>query len=89
MRYFDDVMKQILDERLRQEEKWGEQTHDNYRWLAILGEEFGELAQAILHDEFGGEAAGQAKKELIHTVAVGVQWLEQMERPTRSDADKE
>ena len=70
------VLKWILDERERQNAKWGEQNHDNYTWLCILGEEFGELSQAILHDTFGGSAKGTFKTELIHVVAVGVQWLE-------------
>lgn len=66
----------IRDERTKQNEKWGEQNHDSYRWLAILSEEVGEVAQAILHDEFGGRAAGTAKEELIQTAAVAVQWIE-------------
>lgn len=70
----------VLREREKQNKKWGEQNHDSYRWLAILGEEFGELSQAILHDEFGGKAAGTTREELIQVVAVGLQWLECIER---------
>ena len=76
----EDVLNQIRAERERQNKKWGEQNHDDYRWLAILTEEVGELAQAILHDEFGGSHAGTAKTELVHVAAVAVQWLECMER---------
>ncbi len=76
----ENVVNQIRAERERQNKKWGEQNHDDYRWLAILTEEVGELAQAILHDEFGGSHAGTAKTELIHVAAVAVQWLECMER---------
>lgn len=76
----EDVLNQIRAERERQNKKWGEQNHDDYRWLAILTEEVGELAQAILHDEFGGSHAGTAKNELVHVAAVAVQWLECMER---------
>ena len=76
----ENVLNQIRAERERQNEKWGEQNHDDYRWLAILTEEVGELAQAILHDEFGGSHAGTAKTELVHVAAVAVQWLECMER---------
>ena len=70
----------IKEERQFQNEKWGEQNHDDYRWLAILTEEVGELAQAILHDEFGGRAAGTAVAELVQVAAVAVQWLECMDR---------
>ena len=77
-------MKQVFDiigvEREFQNEKWGEQNHDDYKWLAILAEEVGELAEAILHDEFGGNAKGHAHTELLHVASVAVQWLECMDR---------
>jgi NTP pyrophosphatase (non-canonical NTP hydrolase) len=79
------VLDLILKERKRQDEKWGEQNHDDYKWLAILTEEIGELSQAILHTEFGGYANGNAPIELIQAVAVGIQWLECMQR--RSGAE--
>ena len=80
MSNIDTVFEIIRMERQRQNDKWGEQNHDDYRWLAILTEEVGELAEAILHDEFGGDAAGHTHTELIHTAAVAVQWLECMIR---------
>lgn len=76
----ENVLNLIRAELERQNNKWGEQNHDDYRWLAILIEEVGEAAQAILHDEFGGSHAGTAKTELVHVAAVAVQWLECMER---------
>lgn len=80
----DDLQERVLDaitaERARQNAKWGEQNYDAYTWLAILSEEVGELSQAILHDTFGGTAAGMMRDELVHVVAVGVQWLECIER---------
>ena len=76
MKIFDEINA----ERQRQINVWGEQNHNNYKYLAILVEEVGELAQSILHDEFGGHASGTAKNELIQVAAVAVQWLERMER---------
>jgi NTP pyrophosphatase (non-canonical NTP hydrolase) len=76
----ETILNHILDELNRQNEKWGEQNHDNYTWLAILTEEVGELSQAILHDEYGGRAAGNVKTELEQVAAVAVQWLESIER---------
>lgn len=70
----------VLIERAKQNEKWGEQNHEDLFWLAILGEEFGETAQAILHTQTGERNAGKTRKELVHTVAVGLQWLECMDR---------
>lgn len=84
MNTMEEVFELIRTERKRQYEKWGKQRHDNYRWLAILMEEVGELAQAILHDQFGGAHAGTARIELIHVAAVAVQWLESMQEQHKS-----
>lgn len=73
-------MFEIALEREKQDVKWGEQNHNDYVWLAILTEEIGEVAQAALHDEFGGKAAGTIKTELIQAAAVAVAWLECIER---------
>lgn len=62
----------INQERDRQNAKWGVQNHDDYRWLAILSEEVGELAEAMLHTEFGGPASGEEQTELVHVAAVAV-----------------
>ena len=43
----EDVISLILRERFNQDEKWGEQNHDIYKWLAILGEEVGEANNLI------------------------------------------
>jgi NTP pyrophosphatase (non-canonical NTP hydrolase) len=74
------VMREIRAERQRQDEKWGEQNHDDTWWLAILMEEVGELAQAMLHSRFGGPHAGTERTELTQVAAVAVQWLEAMGR---------
>lgn len=74
------VLAMVEAERVKQDKKWGEQNHENVWWAAILGEEVGELAQAILHDRFGGKARGTTKAELIQVAAVAVSWLEAMER---------
>ncbi len=76
----ENVIELVRAERERQNKKWGEQNHDDYRWLAILTEEVGELAEAILHNEFGGHAAGNTQTELVHVAAVAIQWLECMDR---------
>lgn len=74
------VMHEIQEERQRQDAKWGEQNHDDTWWLAILMEEVGELAQAMLHSSFGGPHAGTERTELTQVAAVAVQWLEAMRR---------
>lgn len=46
-----DALVSVMLERFRQEKKWGEQNHSPEWWLAILTEEVGELAQAILTEQ--------------------------------------
>lgn len=69
-----DPLTEILNERARQDEKWGEQDHDNLYWLAILSEEVGELAEALLCDYT------RVRPELVQVAAVALAWLECMER---------
>jgi NTP pyrophosphatase (non-canonical NTP hydrolase) len=76
------ALEAILEERKRQNEKWGKQEHNPFVWFAILSEEVGELAEACLHDSFGGHAAGTLRAELVQVAAVAVQWLEAIEAAT-------
>ena len=75
-RKINEIYQLIIIERKKQHKKWGDQNHNDFKWLAILTEEVGELAEAVLHDEFGGKAAGMTEEELLHVAAVAVQWLE-------------
>lgn len=79
MTNFERVMGQIKQERERQNEKWGDQDHTDEMWLAILIEEVGEVAKELVQTrQKGSSDAYLMKKELIHAVAVGVQWLEKL-----------
>ena len=79
-----DIMQDILKERDRQDSKWGEQNHFPEKWSGILGEEFGELCQAINETVFdnGSDKGGyeNMKTEAIHVAAVAVGFLECLER---------
>lgn len=70
-----DIIKLIMSERDRQDIKWGEQNHDVYKWLAILGEEVGEVNKAALEDNYNEIIA-----ELIQIGAVTVAMIESLER---------
>ena len=48
----DLTLTAIKAEGMKQDRKWGEQNHNPEIWLAILTEEVGELAQAMLADRF-------------------------------------
>lgn len=77
----------ISDERERQNRKWGGvQDLPAYTYLAVAAEEFGEAAQAALHDEFGGGHAGTLRTELVQLAAVIVQWLEHIDGQANHDA---
>ncbi len=41
------VNDEVLIERTKQNEKWGIQRHSYGDWLMILGEEFGEVCEAM------------------------------------------
>ena len=75
-----NILIEIVKERQRQDAKWGEQNQDDFVWTAILSEEVGEASQAALHDVFGGDHAGTLRTELIHSAAVIVQWIENIDR---------
>ena len=78
----------IAAERVHQDEEWGwpREGLDEHDWLAILGEEFGEASKAVVEigfykrreDPISAEQAGLVK-ELVHTAAVCVAWLQSIE----------
>lgn len=81
------AMNLVIQERDRQDAKWGPQGHAPERYLTILTEEVGEVAQAILHDIYGGKAKGTYKTEIIQVAAVALAMIELLER--QEDADHE
>lgn len=76
-----EVVTHILRERNRNLGRWGDQSaHPDTTWLAILTEEVGESAQAVLHNRFGGKAAGTLREELVQVAAVAVAWIEAIDK---------
>ena len=78
------ILQQISEERDEQIWKWGDQATDPsispYQWVAILGEEFGEAAQAALKHLDPAEpdkgCVEDIEDELIQTAAVCVAFVE-------------
>lgn len=77
------ILPEIVAERKRQFQKWGNQNRTYAEWLAILAEEFGEVSESVVELTFCGENAQHIekwlpkyRKELIQTAAVAVQMLE-------------
>lgn len=81
-----DVFSAIATERESQDAKWGEQNHSPQYWLGILGEEFGELCQAVNETvlpnadkkHLGGY--DEMRKEAIQIAAVAVAFVECLDR---------
>ena len=72
-----EIFREVVDERLRQNAKWGDRNNDpdaddNF-WLKVLGEEFGEVCKTMLDND-----PDELRKELIQVTAVAVAWLEKI-----------
>ncbi len=78
----DMAIDAILRECNRQDAKWGKQNHSMEWWLLILGEEFGELCQAVLQFRFGGPYGHvqKIKLEMVQVAAVAMAMIECLER---------
>lgn len=72
-------IKLVVAERERQIDLWGDQSGNHpYQWMAILGEEYGELCEAVnetcfqnpKHPERGGKP--NIVKEAVHVAAVAI-----------------
>ena len=76
------VIEDILVERYRQENKWGEQNHDPIVYSAILMEEVGEMVQAALQNKFGGDKGSleHLREEAVQTAAVAMAIVECLDR---------
>lgn len=78
------VINAVLLERKRQDSKWGEQNHPPHYWTGILGEEYGELCEAInetVFDNWSDKGGFEnMRREAIHVAAVAIGFLECLER---------
>lgn len=71
MQIKDSIIKRILEERERQDKKWGIQQHPPAWWMLIIMEEIGEMAKAIQED-------GNLEEEAIQSIASIMAMLESM-----------
>ncbi|WP_026676759.1 MazG-like family protein [Fictibacillus gelatini] len=90
MEFRKDINDTLIDiglERYRQESKWGKQRHHHGTWLAILGEEYGEVCQAMQKGLISEKEtdADDLYNELIQVAAVACAIAEQV-REEREDA---
>ena len=74
----NQIIKAIISERQNQDDKWGEQNHGVYKWLAILGEEVGEANKSALE-----KRKKELIDELIQVAAVSVAMIESIGRNSK------
>lgn len=78
------VLIEVLQERKRQNQKFKEQNHSPMEWVAILGEEFGEVSKAAVEAHFTGyDSTGnwdEYRMELVQVAAVAVAMIECLDR---------
>ena len=87
--YNDRATHDVLEERERQDKKWGEQNHEPEIYLTILMEEVGEASEAALHRRFGGPEAVNYRKELVQVAAVALAMIQCEDRITDAIAKRE
>ena len=69
------ILKEVVQERERQEKKWGEQNHEPTKWFTILIEEVGEACEAELNKK-----KEEYRAELIQVAAVAVAMIDSFDR---------
>lgn len=79
----ENILNEIKAERQRQDAKWGEQNHHPFVWLAILGEEVGEVNKAALEHSFSGKSLDEYREELIQVASVAVAMVECLDKNGR------
>lgn len=87
-----DVVREVYEERGRQDAKWGQQEHEPERYFSILAEEFGEVAKEVVEFHSPGvdkvERLRNMREELIQTAAVAVAMVECLDRHSGVDLHK-
>lgn len=76
-----EAFERVISERIAQIEKWGEESCNHpFEWMSILGEEFGELCEAVnetcfmngTHPERGGDENIIREATQIAAVAIAI-----------------
>lgn len=73
----NQVLIDVVWERVQQVERWGDQHHDDGFWLAVETEELGEVARAMLKQK--PTENGNLREELIQVAAVAIAWVEDID----------
>jgi hypothetical protein len=74
------ALSNVLNERARQIDLWGEQNHGPWVWLPILTEEVGEVAKELADARLSDFRRSAYRNELVHVAAVAVAAIEALDR---------
>lgn len=72
------IIREILQELLRAEEKHPGWPECNFRQIAIINEEAGEATKAVLHLHYEKGTKDDLKEELIQTAAMCVRMIKNL-----------
>jgi acyl carrier protein len=86
---FKNLVIAIQEENKRQIAKWGIQEYNVFTWNTILGEEVGELAQAMLNHHFGKHPTDMIAKEAIQVATLALKIAEMAQGKVISPGIKE
>lgn len=84
----NNIINEVLKERVNQDEKWGEQNHSPLEWLPILAEEFGEVAKEVCECYFSNYNYDNYREELIQVAAVAIAMVECLDRNLIKDKEE-
>jgi len=74
------VVTDALKELRRAEGVWGEQNHDIFTHLSIVGEELGEVHKAALQARFEGKSQAHIRYEAVQLAAMALGLLLRIDR---------
>ena len=72
----NELILMLQAENEHQLRKWGIQTHAPSEWLMFLGEEYGELCQAVLEHQFADGNKLAVVEEAIQTATLALKIAE-------------
>ena len=82
-----EAIKKVIEERIRQNQKWGyPQQNTPFEWVSILTEEVGEFAEATndaLLGSYPNGDLGKAIEEVIQVAAVAISIIEHLSEPEK------
>lgn len=76
----------VIEERGRQEDQWGDQNHHPAYWLAILGKQVGQFGSTVLDREWespdhtGVSADMKMRHEAVQVAAVALKIIEVIDK---------